>query len=432
MSLFDLTAFAVTLAAETKAHVRQAISAAMTDVDVRLKAIDTLAHARGDAGPPGVAGPAGRDGKDADVVQVKAEIAAAMQAISGDLSAMMRDLVREEVGRQMAGVQMPRDGRDGKDVDLLAVKALVDAAVVTAVEPRPDVAGLVAAEVTKAIATWPRPTDGRDGETPDLEVLARKAASLVPVPRDGRDGTAGKDAEAPDLDAIARKAASLIPAPKDGRDGKDADSLAVAALERDVAALKAHVETMPTLIASSVTKVLDAIAKPRDGVGLVDAFIDREDRLILTLSDGATKDVGHVVGKSVDLAAARVELVGLVERELATWERPKDGANGIDGKDGLGFDDLSFGFTEQQGLLLRFARGEQVKESPLPVPWYAGVWQYGRVYPIAAMTTVKGAMWIAERHAPGRPGDPDSGWRLCVKAGQDGKPGPPGRDGHGE
>ena len=369
MSAFDLTAFAVILAAETKAHVRQAISAAMTDVDVRLKAIDTLAHARGDAGPPGVAGPAGRDGKDADVVQVKAEIAAAMQAISGDLSAMMRDLVREEVGRQMAGVQMPRDGRDGKDVDLLAVKALVDAAVVTAVEPRPDVAGLVAAEVTKAIATWPRPTDGQDG-APGAKGPDGVAGS------DGRDGIDGKDGAPGAVGPRGEPGAAGLP----GMQGAKGD---------------------PGERGLMGEKGLDGV-QGRDG------------------RDGLPGVPGAQGEKGLDGLHGKDGLNGT------------NGADGLHGKDGLGFDDLSFGFTEQQGLLLRFARGEQVKESPLPVPWYAGVWQYGRVYPIAAMTTVKGAMWIAERHAPGRPGDPDSGWRLCVKAGQDGKPGPPGRDGHGE
>ncbi len=102
----------------------------------------------------------------------------------------------------------------------------------------------------------------------------------------------------------------------------------------------------------------------------------------------------------------------------------KDGSNGLNGKDGLGFDDLTF--DEQKGWLLKSAD----REVAIPLPFDADVWRAGRTYPKGAGTTVNGAWWIARESTTTRPGDgsPESAkaWRLAVKGGKDGKPGPQG------
>lgn len=102
----------------------------------------------------------------------------------------------------------------------------------------------------------------------------------------------------------------------------------------------------------------------------------------------------------------------------------KDGADGLHGKDGLGFDDLTF--DEQKGWLLK--SGD--REISVPIPFDAGVWTSGRTYPKGAGTTVNGAFWLAREATTTRPGDgtPASAkaWRLAVKGGKDGKPGPQG------
>lgn len=107
----------------------------------------------------------------------------------------------------------------------------------------------------------------------------------------------------------------------------------------------------------------------------------------------------------------------------------KDGADGLHGKDGLGFDDLVF--DERKGWLLKSAD----REIAIPIPFDAGVWQSGRLYPKGAGTTVNGAFWLAREATLTRPGDgsPESAkaWRLAVKGGKDGKPGsqgPAGKD----
>jgi hypothetical protein len=66
---------------------------------------------------------------------------------------------------------------------------------------------------------------------------------------------------------------------------------------------------------------------------------------------------------------------------------------------------------------------------------YRGVWR-GEIedYEENNLTTWGGSLWIATHDCPGKPGEPDSGWKLCVKAGSkgrdgtNGEPGRPGRD----
>ena len=108
------------------------------------------------------------------------------------------------------------------------------------------------------------------------------------------------------------------------------------------------------------------------------------------------------------------------------------GLNGKDGAPGLGFDDLDLVFDETRGYLLRCQRGKQLKEWAVPIPFDAGVWTFGRVYPKGAGVTVKGAWWIAQQDTSARPGDDTSdsrAWRLSVKGGRDGKDGKNGKDG---
>lgn len=103
------------------------------------------------------------------------------------------------------------------------------------------------------------------------------------------------------------------------------------------------------------------------------------------------------------------------------------GTDGKDGAPGLGFDDLDLVFDELRGYLLRCQRGTQLKEWAIPIPFDAGVWQTGRIYPKGAGVTVKGAWWIAQKDTAERPGD-SRDWRLSVKGGRDGKD---GKDGMG-
>lgn len=375
MTPADLKSFAVDLALQTKA----AIAASVAPYETRVKQLEAeVAHLRALAplpGPPGPAGPAGTDGKagtdgrdgtDADAARIRADVVA-------DLQAGLREMVREEAARTVAAMPAPRDGRDGKDADLQGVKMLVDA-VVGASRPEPvDVPALVAREVTKAIAA-------------------------IPVPKDGAPGARGEKGDPGEAGAPGAR----------GERGDRGDTGAVGSAG-------APGERGP------VGEKGDPGVSGKDGAALVSALIDRDEHLLLTLSDGQVKDVGVVVGKSLDRADAMRELettlLDMLEAKVATWERPKDGAAG---KDGLGFDDLSVGFDDERGYLLRFTRGTETKDFPIAIPWDAGAWQAGRRYPKGSAVTLKGALHVAQKDTYAKPFE-SKDWRLAVKAGRDGK-----------
>src|SRR5690606_7468488 len=125
-------------------------------------------------------------------------------------------------------------------------------------------------EVSRKIASIPEPKDGRDGKDGEsvtgggvLPVLERRGDQVLAaasLPKDGAPGPKGEKGDKGDPG-------------KDGRDGIDG---------RDGA----------------------------DGVGVAGAVINRDGELVITLSDGTTRDLGRVVGK--------------------------DGASGRDGADGVG------------------------------------------------------------------------------------------------
>lgn len=103
----------------------------------------------------------------------------------------------------------------------------------------------------------------------------------------------------------------------------------------------------------------------------------------------------------------------------------KDGRDGIDGKDGsdgLGFDDLDMTHDGERGFVLRFARGEKVKEFAFTIPIVLdrGVYKAESEYQRGDAVTWAGSLWIAQGETKAKPGEGD-GWRLAVKKGRDGK-----------
>lgn len=199
------------------------------------------------------------------------------------------------------------------------------------------------------------------GET--ITAAVAKAVAALPVPKDGTDGRDGVDGK----DGAPGEKGDPGADGKDGSDGKEG------------ATGKAG----------------------QDGAGLADAVIDRDGSLVLTFTDGRTKGLGLVVGKDGRDGEA--------------------GHAGKDGADGVGFDDLDLVETED-GLALRFVRGETSKEFALPVIIDRGVFKEGGSYRKGNGVTWGGSFWIAQKDAPeGKPDAPDSGWRLAVKRGQNGK-----------
>jgi integrin beta 3 len=326
--------------------------------------------------------PAAKDGKDADP-----------QAIVETITAEIRPAIERQIVDAIAAIPVPKDGKSPTGEEIQDV---------------------VAAEVVKAVAVLPPAKDGADGKSVDPEtikemVVVEVAKILIPQPKDGADG---KDADPQVVAEIVREAvepiivervaaaAAALPLPKDG---KDADP-----------------EDISRLIEAGITKAIAAIPPAKDGkdgrdgvdgkngVGATGALIDRDGNLVLTMADGNKHELGVVVGRD-----------------------GKDGERGKDGNDGFSLEDLTFEHTGDRDLVLRFSRGELVKEFRVTIPGFVdcGVWREGEFQKGDAVTW-GGSLWIAQADAvKGKPGDKDGGWRLAVKTGRDGKEGKPGKDG---
>lgn len=135
-----------------------------------------------------------------------------------------------------------------------------------------------------------------------------------------------------------------------------------------------------------------------DGRGVKELLIDRDGNLVATMDDGKMKSLGPVIGK--------------------------DGEPGQDGKDGLGFDDMDVAVLDDDRTIeLSFRRGEEEKAFTLkwPTVIYREVFKAGETYQPGDAVTWGGSLWIAEKETDTKPDTAESGWKLAVKRGRDGK-----------
>jgi integrin beta 3 len=152
----------------------------------------------------------------------------------------------------------------------------------------------------------------------------------------------------------------------------------------------------------------------RDGLALVDFLRGHDGHLIITLSDGSTKDMGQFVGK-----------------DGAPGEPGKDGRDGHDGKDGLSFEDFAMEFDGEKTFTFKFVRGDIVKEYTFtaPVVIDCGVYRAEQSYSKGDGVSYGGSFWIAQKDAPEGKPEASQDWRLAVKRGRDGKDGKKGDKG---
>lgn len=228
-------------------------------------------------------------------------------------------------------------------------------------------------------------------------LLSRLDALEKLEPVKGLDGADGKDA---DPSAVAQmvadevaKAVDALPKPEDGK-SVSADDMRPLVAE---------------LVAAALADAVKAIQPAKDGrdghdgKNGLDAVtpILKDGVLLFTMSDGSVKEIGRVAGD--------------------------DGAPGRDGVDGLGFDDMAAEYDGERGIVLRFVRGEQIKEFAftMPVVIDRGVWVEGKPegYAKGDAVTWAGSVWISQKNGNGDKPDGGDGWRLSVKRGRDGKDG---------
>lgn len=188
------------------------------------------------------------------------------------------------------------------------------------------------------------------------------------------------------IDEVVRAAVSVIPFPQNGKSVSVEDLVPIISSEIDK-----RVGELP--VAKDGKDGIDG----KDGVGLAGALIDRNGELVVTLTDGATKSLGPVVGR--------------------------DG-EGKPGLDGFGFDDLDVVYDGEKTFTLRFVQGERIKEFSfaMPVVLDRGVYREGNSYKAGDAVTWAGSVWIAQKETAAKP-DAGNDWRLSVKRGRDGKDG---------
>ena len=147
--------------------------------------------------------------------------------------------------------------------------------------------------------------------------------------------------------------------------------------------------------------------KGADGIGMADAMLDHEGRLILTRTDGTTKVLGVVVGAK--------------------------GEPGRDGRDGIEIDHLMVEQLDERSFAVKAVQGELVKtigSLTMPVVVYRGVWE-PRTYQAGEAVTWGGSLWIAKTETAAKPEEHGAvrTWQLAVKRGAEGKRGPQGERG---
>jgi hypothetical protein len=243
---------------------------------------------------------------------------------------------------QMAAVVAPLLERIAALETTLAAAPAVDviAAKAALLVPKPadgrDAAQVdVEAIAAKAALLIPKPEDRKDAPPVDVEAIAVKAAALVPRPADG------KDAPHVDLEALAVKAAALVPPPAPGKDGKDAPPVDVEALALKAAALIPRPEpgrdgkdvdmaAVTLAIEGAVTKAVAALPVPRNGQDGKDGADGQGVDMGLVLkaiSDEVAKIPAPRDGRDVDAAMLETIVSAHVDRAVAALPRPKDGAS---------------------------------------------------------------------------------------------------------
>jgi hypothetical protein len=258
-----------------------------------------------------------------------------------------------------------------------------------------EIASIVTEEVERATAPLILDIEGLKKrlaaaevrEPVDVQGAVDKAFASIKLP-------AAPEPLAPDMAEINKLVAGLV----DEKFAEFPVPSPVKALEPDMA----HIERT---ISSLVKATFDALPAPEPGkpgekgAGLAGALIDRDGCLVITLSSGEMINLGKVVGK-----------------------------DGEDGKNAepIGLEDINMELMEDDRTLrISVSKGdyEYAFQVPFPVVLDRGVWQDKRAYDEGDGVTWGGSFWIAQRaiEAGVKPDAPESGFRLAVKRGRDGK-----------
>lgn len=240
---------------------------------------------------------------------------------------------------------------------------------------KPDVSVMIAAQVAAAVAALPKPENGKDG-APGRDGVDGRDGAEGPPGLKGEAGPPGPAGEPGAQGERGEKGEDGKPGQNgaDGRDGADGKSFTIEDADQLIGQKMAGWELdFERRAVATLEKAVDRIPKPKDGV---------------------------------------------------------DGAPGVNGKDGAGFDDLQMDFDGERTVSLKFVQGDRVKSVDLCLPIVVdqGVFKEGQQYQPGDGVTWGGSYWIAQKATGCKPDTPDSGFRLAVKKGRDGRDGRDGID----
>ncbi len=332
----------------------------------------------------------------------QSDIALLMKGMAPVIGKLIGDAVQPfveriaELEQTIAALPVP------KEVDEAGIAKRAADAASEAVRPMLD-------DLQKSLAALPEAP-----ELPDVAGMIKEALEAV---EDQRAQDAAQIQAW--MDGVGEKFAAL-PEPVEPKpfDPEEVRGLLAEEVERAVGELpkpqdgkSVTIEDIAPLIDQAVSKAVAGIPVPSDGVGLAGAIQDHKGHLVVTLTNGATVDVGQVAGKDADMDALRAEIKAMVD----ALPKPRDGV------DGFGFDEIDI-VVADDGVALKFTRGDEVKAFALPVPFYRGVFSTEKAYRKANTVTWGGSLWFALKDNPaGKPDAPDSDWVLSVKKGQNAK-----------
>lgn len=152
-----------------------------------------------------------------------------------------------------------------------------------------------------------------------------------------------------------------------------------------------------------------------------------------------TTTVAELTGKLLAAEVVQANLQGLIEELITAHTSTRErlavaevrqlvpgpaGANGKDGRDGLGMDDFEESFDGERTFTRRYVReGKVLREYSWTVPYVLdrGVYRAGIEYAQGDGVTWAGSFWIAQAPTSEKPGDGATAWRLAVKAGRAGR-----------
>lgn len=407
-------------------------------VDDRIKALATVKGEKGDAG---------RDGEPGKSIEPQ------------EVLTMLKGLVES--------MPKPRDGVDGKSVSLDDVRGLAELSVKAIPVPRDGKDGRDAPPVDmgllakQAAALVPAGKDGKDADADEIaeKVLGKvmKALDAVPAAKDGRDGINGKDGAPGERGADGKDGA----AGADGRDGKDGapglpgqdgrpgdkgetgqvgengqpgdrgEKGDAGVHGKDGAPGINGKDGAPGMNGKDGADGLNGKdgsngMNGKDGSPGADGQkgIDGRDGTSVTLEDMRPVLEGHVDKWALDFERRAGDVLQKAIDRMPVAKDGKDGSQGRDGADAIGFDDVRAEKTGDRTIAIVFEKDGRQKrfEFDFPVALDAGVYKSGETYEAGDCLTYGGSMFIAQRSTrpTEKPEDGSGAFRLAVKRGRDG------------